>query len=170
MFSNRRRNILYDCNLQVVFLAFFWIVFIAVGAFVSADDVIVNTLVRKLPTTKMTLLGRLTSILIPYTLFLSGLLSGKRYVSLLVFLLNAFGTGYTLRSTVSFYRSAGWLMQLLLLFSGTVANCVLVWVPVCGVCSSKSLVKIGLVGFVVIILSVLIDYLLISPFLALLSI
>lgn len=152
------------CSFNVTFLALFWTVGLICGVCYAANNLSVVVLMRLAILKQVSIVGLLYVLVLPLLIAVICVYYSRPAVFYLLIALKAFFSSTCLYWVANAYGSAAWLVQILLLFSATVSNAILLWV---GYKQAHHVFSfhIHCVFIVMIILFIgLIDYLLLSPF------
>ena len=155
----------YRCIFRVVFLAFFWTASLIYGVYFSAKDPSVVSLMRLLPYSQVSIVGLIVVSILPLLISIVFVYYRKPIVIYTILICKGFLSGYCIGGLALVYCSAGWIIDILLLFSDSCITLILLWFwyryLVRNECNLK---RDGAVAFVLSFLVCLIDHFIVTPF------
>lgn len=157
----------YRCSFRVVFLAFFWTASLIYGVYISAQDLSVVSLMRLLPYCQVSIVGLIAVSFLPLLITIVCAYYRKPIVIYSILVCKGFLSGYCIGGLASAYSSAGWLIDILLLFSDSCITVILFWFWYRHLIRNEhSLKRDGAIAIVSALVICLIDYFIVTPFLA----
>lgn len=154
-------------KVYVARLAFAWILGLVCGSMtaLSADRSFLP-LMRLAPLGQMSIVGLLVSILLPFLFSAVGLsLFGHWFLTLFVFV-RAFLLSCVMSGVFITYGSAGWIVDLLFLFSDFLFTPVLLWFWIHSAGCKQYVMRCGTVVLFLLLVIGYLDFRFVSPFLA----
>lgn len=161
------RNACFSCRFGAIILAFSWTVSLICGVCFSAKDLSVVVLMRLLPYSQVSIVGLIFVLLLPLLIAILCLFYAKPVVLNILFIIKGFFLGYFLYGVKVAFGDSGWLMRFLVSFSDSCMSLVLLWFGFRQIEKNKlSLKKDAIVASAATLIIGIIDYFLVSPFLA----
>lgn len=157
-------------NFSVWLLAFLWTFSLIAGFWFCSGDPHISSLMRLAPDAQVSIVGLCCVLFLPVLISAASLYWGRPAVIYLICSVKAFISGYGIYAVLGSFGSSGWLLHILVLFSDTCINLVLLWLWFRNILIQKSrLLGDSLIGLSAAGLIGIADYLLVSPFLATLA-
>lgn len=164
------QSVVSTCKARSFLLAFFWCLSFSVGIlFVQFNRDITVSLMCTAPLCRVSIFGLVVTLLFPLVITAVAVYFSIPFLIFALIILKGVSFGYCLFGSFLAFGSAGWLIFGLLTFSQTLMIIPLLWLWLSGLSTGSTKMFKHICGwlFVAVILCIT-DYLIISPFLALL--
>ena len=155
------------CNFRVCLLAFLWLVSIVLGASIAIYSTVFSSLMRMCISTHVSIVGLVVILFLPFVITVFSIYYNKPVIIYCLSTIKAFYFGVSLALIHNAFRNGCWLLLPLALFSTLVGNIFLLhlWIKYIGE-DKQFTFKNAIVTFTGILTTGIIDYFIISPFLA----